>query len=82
MRGKLFPTTVYLDPETRNKVHRLAVTTGKAKAVIVREALTAGLKLYKTSSPKSANALLDLAIWAEENNKESVYMPGSIYSAH
>ena len=68
MRGNLFPTTVYLDEETRNHVHRLAVTTGKPKAAIVREALATGLNQYHVPPPNGAKALLELATWAEENN--------------
>ena len=66
MRGNLFPTTVYLDQETRKQVERLSLTTGKPKAAIVREALTTGLKTYQPTPSKSVKALLDLAEWAEK----------------
>ncbi len=66
MRGNLFPTTVYLDQETRKQIERLALTTGKPKAAIVREALTTGLKTYQAKPSKSAQAVLDLIEWAEK----------------
>lgn len=67
MRGNLFPTTVYLDDETRKQIHRLALTTGKPKAKIVREALTTGLQTYKAPPSNSVKAALDLIAWAEKN---------------
>ena len=48
------------------QVDRLAVTTGKPKAAIVREALATGLKNYKVTPSKSAQAALDLIAWAEK----------------
>ncbi len=68
MRGNLFPTTVYLDDNTRKHIQRLALTTGKPKAEVVREALTTGLRNYKAPPSPSAQAVLDLIEWAEEQH--------------
>jgi len=68
MRGNLFPTTVYLDEKTRTQVERIAVTTGKPKAAIVREALASGLKQYHVSPSTTAKGLLELATWAEKHH--------------
>lgn len=61
MRGNLFPTTVYLDDETRKQIHRLALVTRKPKAAVVREVLQTGLKSYKTPVSNDAKNLLTLA---------------------
>jgi hypothetical protein len=61
MRGNLFPTTVYLDPEQRKQIQLLALTTKKPKAEITRQLIDEGLKTIKVQRTRSAKALLDLA---------------------
>ena len=61
MRGNLFPTTVYLDPEQRKQIQLLSLTTKKPKAEITRQLIDEGLKTIKVQRTGSAKALLDLA---------------------
>lgn len=61
MRGNLFPTTIYLDPEQRKQIQLLSLTTKKPKAEITRQLIDEGLKTIKVQRTDSAKALLDLA---------------------
>jgi hypothetical protein len=71
MRGQLFPTTVYLDEDIRRQVARLAVATGKPKAVIVREVLAAGLKTYEVPVHRGCHPELCVKISRKQGDKEA-----------
>lgn len=68
MRGNLIPTTVYLDKATKRKVDILALTSKKPKAVIIRDALSVGLRVYKVPVSNSATGLLRIAELAKKLN--------------
>jgi hypothetical protein len=68
MRGNLIPTTVYLDKATKREVDILAIISRKPKAVIMRDALSIGLKNCKSERQDSKKGLLELVILTRKLN--------------
>ncbi len=56
----MLTTTVYLPEELNQRVTRLATKTGKAKAKIIREALTEGLRQIE-GTKSNAGVLAQIA---------------------
>jgi len=56
------------DERTREQIEQLVRMTGKPEKTVFREVVTNGLKTYKTTPSKSAQAVLDLIDWAEKEH--------------
>jgi predicted transcriptional regulator len=61
--------TFTIDNETREQIDTLARITRKPKETVLQEVVKTGLKSYHTTPSKGVKALLDLAEWAEKNDK-------------
>jgi len=59
---------VDLDQQTRKQIERLVRLTGKPEKTVIREVVTSGLKTYSAAPSKSAQAVLDLIAWAEQEH--------------
>ena len=59
---------VDLDQHTRKQIERLVRLTGKPEKTVIREVVTSGLKIYSVPPSKSAQAVLDLIAWAEQEH--------------
>lgn len=63
--SNLTPTTVYLDKGLLSYIERLAQSLRRKKADLMREALARGVKEIRPVHSGSAQALLELAEFAE-----------------
>jgi hypothetical protein len=59
---------VDLDQQTRKQIERLVRLTGKPEKTVLREVVSNGLKTYSATPSKSAQAVLDLIAWAEQEH--------------
>jgi hypothetical protein len=59
---------VDLDQQARKQLERLVRLTGKPEKTVLREVVTTGLKTYSATPSKSAQAVLDLIAWAEQEH--------------
>lgn len=57
----MLQTTLYLPRELADQINRLALSMGKPKAQVIRDALIHGLQVIEPLPSKSAQALLKLA---------------------
>jgi metal-responsive CopG/Arc/MetJ family transcriptional regulator len=62
---------ITLDDETKKLLDALTRAAGKPEKEVLRDMVKAGLKTYRTTPTKSAQAILDLIEWAEKEQIRS-----------